>query len=407
MSDKMNRRNFCGSAMAAGLAAASAAKDGMAAQPFAGERVDRVESPSKLFTPLKLRGVTLRNRIAMSPMCQYSCEDGFATDWHLAHYGARAVGGAGLLIAEATGVEARGRITPNCLGVWKDEHIPALRRMTDFVRAHGAEPGIQLAHAGVKASRYRPFHRTPNAFVPLGKGGWQPVGPTATRYGRDGLSPKKLSVAEIATITESFAAAAKRSIDAGFSVIELHFAHGYLGHSFLSPLMNDRDDKFGGSFENRTRFLLETVRAVRKAMPEDAPLLVRLSCTDWVDGGWSIDDSVRVCKSLKQEGVDLIDCSTGGATRNARIPVGPGYQVHFAEQIRREADIATGCVGLITKPEQAETILTEGRADLILLGRQLLREPHWPHRAWVELNADTAPPIAREYAWALSETRRR
>jgi 2,4-dienoyl-CoA reductase-like NADH-dependent reductase (Old Yellow Enzyme family) len=398
----MDRRNFCGSVIAAGVAAAAAAKEGLgAAQPS-----EYKSGMSKLFTPLELRGVTLRNRIAMSPMCQYSSEDGFATDWHLAHYGARAVGGAGLLIAEATGVTPEGRITPNCLGVWKDEHIPALRRMTDFVHGHGAAMGIQLAHAGVKASRHRPFHPKPNGFVPLDEGGWQPVGPTSTRFGRDGLAPLALTVDEIGSITQSFAAAAKRSIAAGFSVIELHFAHGYLGHSFLSPLMNTRSDEYGGSFENRVRFLLETVRAVRLVLPEETPLLVRLSGTDWVEGGWTIEDSVEASKLMKAEGVDLIDCSTGGATRNAPIPVGPGYQVPVAEQIRREAGIATGAVGMITEPAQAEAIVAEGRADLILLGRQLLREPYWAQQAWVELNPDTPSPIAREYAWALSETRR-
>jgi len=398
----MNRRHFCGSAAAAGVAAATVVREGLGSAPRTGHQ----SGATKLFTPLELRGVTLRNRIAMSPMCQYACEDGFATDWHLAHYGARAVGGAGLLIAEATGVEPRGRITPNCLGVWKDEHIPGLRRMTDFVREHGAVPGIQLAHAGVKASRHRPLHPRPNAFVPLEEGGWQPVGPTAKRYGRDGLTPQELTVAELQAISASFAAAAKRSVAAGFDVVELHFAHGYLGHSFLSPLMNHRTDGYGGPFEHRVRFLLETVRAVRRALPEDAPLLVRLSCTDWAEGGWTLDDSVAASRLLAVEGVDLIDCSTGGATRNARIPVGPDYQVPFAERIRRDAGIATGAVGLITEPAQAEAILAEGRADLVLLGRQLLREPHWPHRAWVALESDSPPPIAREYAWALAETRR-
>ena len=398
----MDRRNFCGSVLAASLAAAAAAKEGLAATPPVG----RPSGESKLFTPLKLRGVTLRNRIAMSPMCQYSSEDGFATDWHLAHCGARAVGGVGLIIAEATGVTPEGRITPNCLGVWKDEHIPALRRMTDFVHSHGAAMGIQLAHAGVKASRHRPFHPNRNGFVPLDEGGWQPVGPTSTRFGRDGLAPQALTVEEIGSITQSFAAAAKRSVAAGFSVIELHFAHGYLGHSFLSPLMNTRSDEYGGSFENRVRFLLETVRAVRLVLPEETPLLVRLSGTDWVEGGWTIEDSVEASKLMKAEGVDLIDCSTGGASRNAPIPVGPGYQVPVAEQIRREAGIATGAVGMITEPAQAEAILAEGRADLILMGRELLRDPYWAQNAWVELKPDTPSPIAREYAWALAETRR-
>jgi len=398
----MDRRNFCGSVIAAGVAAATTSRDGLGVEqpgePNPGE--------SKLFTPLQLRGVTLRNRIAMSPMCQYSSEDGFATDWHLAHYGARAVGGVGLIIAEATGVTPEGRITPNCLGVWKDEHIPALRRVTDFVHSHGAAMGIQLAHAGVKASRHRPFHSNRNGFVPLAEGGWQPVGPTSTRYGRDGLDPQALTEGEIASITKSFAAAAKRSIVAGFSVIELHFAHGYLGHSFLSPLMNTRSDKYGGSFENRVRFLLETVRAVRQALPEETPLLVRLSGTDWVEGGWTIEDSVEASKLIKAEGVDLVDCSSGGATRNAQIPVGPGYQVQLAEQIRSDAEIATGAVGLITEASQAEKILAEGQADLIVMGRQLLREPYWAQKAWLDLKPDIDSPIAREYAWALRETRR-
>ncbi|MDY7108826.1 MAG: NADH:flavin oxidoreductase/NADH oxidase [Planctomycetota bacterium] len=359
-----------------------------------------------LFTPLELRGITLRNRIAMSPMCQYSSEDGFATDWHLVHHGSRAVGGAGLLIAEATGIEPRGRITPNCLGIWKDDHLPALRRLTNFVRENGAVPGIQLAHAGVKASRYRPFHPTPNKFVPIEKGGWMPVGPTARRFGRDGPVPHELTIPEIRAISEKFVAAAERAVRAGFQVIELHFAHGYLGHSFLSPLMNERTDGYGGPFDHRVTFLIDTARLVRRALPDDVPLLVRLSCTDWVDGGWTIEDSVETAQLLKREGVDLIDCSSGGASRRADIPVGPGYQVPLAERIKREADIATGAVGLITEPEQADAIIRNGRADLVLLGRQLLREPYWPHRAWVELKPDRPPVIAREYAWALAETRR-
>ena len=399
----MDRRTFCQTALAAGVTIATATRQGFGQSVSA----DQDGSTADLFKPLQLRGVTLRNRIAMSPMCQYSSEDGFANDWHFAHHAARAVGGAGLLIAEATGVVPEGRITPGCLGIWKDEHIPALRRVTDFVREHGAAPGIQLAHAGVKASRYGPFDRVRNGFVPLDDGGWMPVGPTAKQYGRGGPVPHELTVDEIRAVSGSFAEAAERSVAAGFQVIELHFAHGYLGHSFLSPFMNERTDDYGGSFENRVRFLLETTRAVRRALPEDVPLLVRLSCTDWAEGGWTIDDSVNVSRLLKEEGVDLIDCSTGGATRNARIPVGPDYQVPFAERIRREAGIATGAVGLITEPAQANAIIAEGRADLVLLGRQLLREPHWPARAWVELNADTPSPITSKYSYVLRETRRR
>ncbi|MHC5114716.1 MAG: NADH:flavin oxidoreductase/NADH oxidase [Planctomycetota bacterium] len=290
-----------------------------------------------LFTPLELRGVTLRNRIVLSPMCQYSSEDGFADDWHLAHYGARAVGGAGLVMTEATGVEARGRITPNCLGIWKDAHVPALRRVTAFIEARGSVPGIQLAHAGVKASRHRPWHPTPNKYVAAAEGGWMPVGPTAERYASDGPVPHELSVDEILSVRESFAAAAARSIDAGFRVVELHFAHGYLGHSFLSPLMNKRRDAYGGPFDHRTSFLLETVRAVRTRIPDETPLLVRLSCTDWVDDGWTLDDSVQLSRRLGTLGVDLVDCSSGGAVRRAPIPVGPGYQVPLAERIRAAA----------------------------------------------------------------------
>ncbi len=406
----MNRRHFFQSALAAGLTAATGAgASGSTPRGLApGSAAPRIrqEGEAHLFSPLKIRGVTLRNRIAMSPMCQYSSEDGFATDWHLAHHASRAVGGTGLLIAEATGVVPEGRITPNCLGVWKDEHIPALRRMTEFVTAHGSVPGIQLAHAGVKASRHRPFHPERGQYVPVEDGGWTPVGPTAKRYRSGGPVPHELTPTEIGEIVESFAEAAARSVKAGFQVIELHFAHGYLGHSFLSPLMNERTDEYGGPFENRTRFLMESVRAVRAALPEETPLFVRFSCTDWVEGGWTLEDSVKAARMVKAEGVDLIDCSTGGASRNADIPVGPDYQVPFAAGIRKDAGIATGAVGLITEAAQANAIIADGRADLVLMGRALLRDPYWPHRAWVELESDTPPPIAREYAWALRETRR-
>jgi 2,4-dienoyl-CoA reductase-like NADH-dependent reductase (Old Yellow Enzyme family) len=407
----MDRRNFCWTALAAGVTAA-AAREASALPAAAPPRPDgtaparRERGTAHLFAPLELRGVTLRNRIAMSPMCQYSSTDGFANGWHVAHHAARAVGGIGLSIAEATAVTPEGRITPECLGIWKDEHVPALRAVADVVRRHGAVPGIQLAHAGVKASRHRPFHPTPNAFVPPEAGGWTPVGPTARRFASDGLPPRELTRDEIRATTAAFASAARRALAAGFQLVELHFAHGYLGHSFLSPLMNERADEYGGSFENRVRFLLETVRAVRAVLPEEAPLLVRLSCTDWVEGGWTLDDSVAVSQRLVQAGVDLIDCSSGGASRGAAIPVGPGYQVPFAERIRREARVATGAVGLITDPAQAEAIVAGGQADLVLLGRELLRDPHWAHRAWVALDPGTPAPIAREYAWALPETRR-
>ena len=365
-----------------------------------------------LFEPFELRGVRLRNRIALSPMCQYSSDNGMANDWHLMHLGARAAGGAGLILTEATGVESIGRITPQCLGIWSDAHIESLKPITQFIRERGAVSGIQLAHAGVKASRQRPWDPRPNAYVPPEEGGWMPIGPTARRFSDDGPVPQEMSIADIHRVRDSFAAAAERSIRAGFDVIELHFAHGYLGHSFLSPLLNERSDAYGGPFDHRISFLLETVDAVRRVIPDSAPLLVRLSCTDWMEGGWTADESVEVSRLLLRRGVDLVDCSTGGAVRRAPIPVGPDYQVEFATRIRKEAGMPTGAVGLITEPAQADAIIREGRADIVLLGRQLLREPFWPTRAWVELSAQpdsgiTVPaPIAREYAWALAETRR-
>jgi 2,4-dienoyl-CoA reductase-like NADH-dependent reductase (Old Yellow Enzyme family) len=362
---------------------------------------------ASLFEPYRLRGVTLRNRIALSPMCQYSSEDGFANDWHLMHLGARAAGGCGLVVAEATGVEARGRITPNCLGVWKDEHIDGLRRVTSFVKARGAAIGMQLAHAGVKASRHRPWHPTSNAYVTAEEGGWMPVGPSAIRFGSDGPVPHELSIEEIRGVRAAFAAAARRCVAAGFDVIELHFAHGYLGHSFLSPLMNKRSDGYGGPFDHRVSFLLETVKEVRAAIPDSMPLLVRLSCTDWTEGGWTIEESVEAAKRMRREGVDLIDCSSGGASRSAKIPTGPGYQVPLAERIRREADIPTGAVGMITEAAQANALIEEGKCDLVFMGRELLRDPNWPLRAWVELGGAGPAPIATEYAWALAEARRR
>ncbi|MFO0829464.1 MAG: NADH:flavin oxidoreductase/NADH oxidase [Phycisphaerales bacterium] len=361
---------------------------------------------TSLFDPLTLRAVTLRNRIALSPMCQYSSEDGFASDWHLAHLGARAAGGAGLVLTEATAVDACGRITPNCLGIWKDAHVDGLRRVTNFIAARGAVPGIQLAHAGVKASRHRPWNAKPNAYVPPAEGGWMPVGPSPQRFNDDGPVPQELTIAEIRGVRDAFVAAAVRAIAAGFRIIELHFAHGYLGHSFLSPLMNKRTDAYGGPFDHRTSFLVETVSAVRAAISDDVPLFVRLSCSDWVVGGWTIDDSVEVAKRIKAAGVDLIDCSSGGAARDAKIASGPGYQVPFAERIRRDAGIATGAVGMITEPAQANEYVASGKCDIVLIGRQMLRDPHWPMHAWVALKGAGAAPIATEYAWALAEARR-
>src|SRR5580704_6400565 len=305
-----------------------------------------------LFTPLTLRGVTFRNRIAVSPMCQYSSEDGFAGDWHLVHLGSRAIGGAGLVTMEASAVEARGRISPGDQGIWKDEHIEFLSRIAAFLKQYGAVAGIQLAHAGRKASTRRPWEG--GAAIPESEGGWQTVAPSPIPFRPGDPAPAELSKDEIRAIVEAFTAAAKRALKAGFQAIELHGAHGYLMHEFFSPLSNHRHDEYGGSFENRIRFGLETVEAVRAAWPHDLPLLLRISATDWVPGGWDIEDSVELARRVKPMGVDLIDCSSGGSSLEQKIPLGPGYQVPFAERIRREVGIPTGAVGLITEAHQAD-----------------------------------------------------
>ena len=346
---------------------------------------------SHLFDPLKLRGVTLRNRIGISPMCQYSAHDGMANDWHLVHLGARAIGGAGLIIVEATGVEARGRITPQCLGLWNDAQIEPLARVTHFLREHGATPGIQLAHAGRKASTAAPWKGgTP---ISPDQGGWTDiVGPEAQAYNENMPTPRALSTDEVRSIAAAFGAAARRALAAGFDIVEIHAAHGYLLHSFLSPLSNQRTDEYGGSFENRCRMLLETTRAIRAEWPDARPLFVRISATDWIDGGWTIDDSIALTKLLKSEGVDLIDCSSGGNVPKAPVPVGPGYQVPLAERVRVGAGIATAAVGMITQAQHADEIVRNGRADVVLLGRESLRDPQWPLRAARALgHADAAP----------------
>lgn len=350
-----------------------------------------------LFSPLTLRSVTLRNRVAVSPMCQYSSEDGFANDWHLVHLGSRAAGGAGLVLSEAAAVTAAGRISPQDLGIWKDAHIDKLAQITQFIAAHGAAPGVQLAHAGRKASTYRPWaaHR---GTVPVADGGWEVVGPTAEPFSSSYPQPYALTEAELADIVGAFAAAAARALEAGFKVVELHAAHGYLLHSFLSPLTNSRTDPYGGPFENRARLLLEVTDAVRQVWPGELPLLVRISASDWQEGGWSADDSVALARILKTRGVDLIDCSSGGAVAGVEIPTGPGYQVAFAEQVRREAGVATGAVGMITSAAQADTLVRTGQADLALLGRELLRDPYWPQRAAAELGAAAFWPRQYERA---------
>jgi len=349
-----------------------------------------------LFTPTTIGGVAIRNRIVVSPMCQYSSVDGFATDWHLVHLGSRAVGGAAVVIAEATAVTANGRISPEDLGIWSDAHVPGLARCADFIGAQGAVAGIQLAHAGRKASTRRPW--SGRGQVPVSDGGWIPVAPSAVPFAEADVLPHALSVAEIGDVVDAFAAAARRASDAGFRVLEIHGAHGYLLHQFLSPLSNRRTDDYGGSFENRTRLTREVVSAVRAAAPRDVSVWLRISATDWVPDGWNADESVALARMVAPLGVDLVDCSTGGLVPRATIPVRPGYQVEFASLIRRKADVATGAVGLITSPEQANAIVADGDADVVLLARQLLRDPYWPLHAARVLGATIDWPVQYERA---------
>jgi 2,4-dienoyl-CoA reductase-like NADH-dependent reductase (Old Yellow Enzyme family) len=353
---------------------------------------------SHLFEPLSVRSVTLRNRIGVSPMCQYSSEDGVANDWHLVHLGSRAVGGAGLVIAEATAVSREGRITPGDAGIWAEKHIEPIARINRFIKQHGAVPGIQLAHAGRKASASRPWEG--GRHLAESEGGWPTLAPSALPFGGDlNKVPRAMTEEDIAKVQNEFVAAAKRAMTSGAEWLELHYAHGYLAHEFLSPLSNHRADRYGGSFENRARFAVETARAVRAAWPEKFPLTARISCTDWVEGGWDIEQSVELARLLKVEGVDLIDCSSGGAVPNARIPTAPGYQVPFAEKIRREANIATAAVGLITDPKQADDIIRASQADIVLLARELLRDPYWPEHAAKALGHKLPPPPQYARAW--------
>lgn len=354
-----------------------------------------------LTDPLTLRGVTLPNRVAISPMCQYSSEDGFATDWHLVHLGARAVGGAGLVMTEATAVEARGRISPEDLGLWKDAHVEPLSRIARFVAAQGAVPGIQLAHAGRKGSTPRPWDKRGLQVLTPDDGGWQPVAPSALPFYPDAPPPHALSETEIADVVAAFAAAARRAVAAGFRLVELHAAHGYLAHEFLSPLSNHRTDRYGGPFDNRVRFALEAARAIRAALPDDVPLVTRVSATDWVDGGWDLEQTVELARSLRAEGVDAIDCSSGGTVPHARVPVGPGYQVPFAAAVRRRAEIATAAVGMLTEPAQADGIIARGEADFVMLARASLRDADWPLHAFTALGHPEARRVPEQYtrAW--------
>ena len=343
-------------------------------------------APADLFTPLRIRGVELRNRIAVSPMCQYSSEDGLANDWHLVHLGARAAGGAALVLTEAAAVTPEGRISPQDLGIWSDEHAPGLR-------------GIQLAHAGRKGSTVRPWEG-PGVVDPA-HGGWQPVGASPIAYDRHSPTPTELTSSELEALPALFAAAARRALDAGFRWIEIHGAHGYLLHSFLSPLSNTRTDAWGGDLAGRARLLLDVVRAVRAEVGEEIPVAARVSASDWAEGGWTDADTVALAPLLSEAGVDLVDCSSGGSTPAQKIELRPGYQVPFAEAVRR-AGVRSAAVGLITEPEQADAIIREGRADLVALARELLRDPHWPLRAAVELGRREAAAVPAQYERAFA-----
>jgi 2,4-dienoyl-CoA reductase-like NADH-dependent reductase (Old Yellow Enzyme family) len=344
---------------------------------------------SKLLSPFTVRGLTARNRIWVSPMCQYSATDGLPNDWHFMHLGQFAAGGAGLVMTESSAVSPEGRISPQDAGIWNDEQVAAWRRITDFAHAQGAKIGMQLGHAGRKASTRRPWEG--RSSVPEDEGGWPTVAPSALAFG-DYATPRALTEPEIQTIIADFAKAAKRAIEAGFDAVELHGGHGYLIHQFYSPLSNHRTDGYGGDFDGRVRFVLEVATAVRAAIGDDVPLFTRLSATDWAEDGWTADDTVRLARLLAEQGVDLIDTSSAGNTTSPQIPLGPGYQVPFAERVRAEAKVATGAVGLITEPQQAEQIVATGAADVVFLARAMLRDPHWPLNAARELGGEIEWP---------------
>lgn len=352
-----------------------------------------------LFDSLTSRGLTLPHRIVVSPMCEYSSEDGFANDWHLVHLGCRAVGGAALVIAEATGVTAEGRITPQDLGIYKDAHVEMLQRIVRFIHSQGSAAGMQLAHAGRKGSTHRPWEG--GAKVALDAGGWVPVAPSAVPFADNYPMPRALEKSEIAGVVDAFRDAAIRARNAGFDMVEIHAAHGYLIHEFLSPLSNVRTDEYGGSFDNRIRLCLEVIDAVRGVWPERAPVWLRISATDWVEGGWDLEQSVELARRVRDRGVDLIDCSSGGLAMNQQVRLGPGYQVPFAEQIKRRAQIATGAVGLITTARQADDIVRNGQADCIIIAREFLRDPYFPLHAAQELGVKL--PWPAQYLRAAPE----
>ncbi|MGD8429758.1 MAG: NADH:flavin oxidoreductase/NADH oxidase [Ectothiorhodospiraceae bacterium] len=359
-------------------------------------RILRRDPHPHLFRPIRFRSVEARNRIMLSPMCQYSAEDGLPNDWHFVHLGARAAGGAGIVFTEAVHVEPRGRITHHCLGLWNDEQRDRLARIAGFVEQQGGVPAIQLGHAGRKASVGRPWEGTKP--IPPERGGWETISASDVPYAESWQPPAPMSQEDIHDAIETLRGAVRRAREAGFRILEIHAAHGYLFHQFLSPLSNRRTDRYGGSFDNRARFLLESLDAVRREWPDDLPLFVRLSVTDWVDGGWSVEDSVRLCRILRDRGdVDLIDCSSGGNDPRQRIPIHPGYQIPFAQRIRAEVGIATGAVGLIHSPDLAESVIANGQADLAILGRALLADPVWPLRAAAALKAqDVEWPVQYE-----------
>jgi 2,4-dienoyl-CoA reductase-like NADH-dependent reductase (Old Yellow Enzyme family) len=351
---------------------------------------------SKLFSPLEVKDIVFRNRITISPMCQYSATDGFANSWHLVHLGSRAIGGAGLVIQEATAVSPEGRISPGDLGLYLNEHIEYLKAITSFIIQHGAVPGIQLAHAGRKASCAIPLKG--GRQISEKDGGWQTVAPSALPFYQEDATPAALDTAGIEKVKADFKDATLRASEAGYKVIEIHAAHGYLIHEFLSPLSNQRTDSYGGSFENRIRLLMEIIKSVQTVWSQNLPLFVRISVTDWMEGGWTADEAVHLSSILRLNGVDLIDCSSGGNVLHAKIPFAPGFQVPFAERIRNEANILTGAVGLITEPQQAEDILSGGQADLIIIGRASLRDPYFPLHAAQSLGEDIPWPVQYERA---------
>ncbi|MCD0503878.1 NADH:flavin oxidoreductase/NADH oxidase [Bordetella petrii] len=355
--------------------------------------------PSLLFSPLQLRGVSFKNRIGVAPMCQYSCQDGLASNWHLVHLGSRAVGGAGMVMVEASAIAAEGRISPADLGIWSDAHAAALAPIAQFIADQGAVPAIQLAHAGRKGSTQVPWHGRQK--VQAADGGWDVRAPSALAFNDVYPLPAEMAEADITKVVDDFAAAAQRSLDIGMQVVELHMGHGYLMHQFLSPLSNLRNDAYGGSFDARVRAPLRVASAVREVWPRHLPLFVRLSATDWLEGGWDVAQSVELARRMKALGVDLIDCSSGSIVPGSQGQAEPGYQVPFADQIRREADIATAAVGLITRADQAEDILRRGQADMVLLARELLRDPYWPLRAAAELDEQAGWPV--QYLRAVSK----